>query len=362
MSQIYSFDSASLVSFFANSAKVFPTNAKGYAPVSIAGISEICDELVAEFEGDDDFALKLAAPVLAVEQLLNIATASDPAIEVDESSIMTVLVDQDMGVVAKVFGPGIFALDDTTVIRFGDNFIPVQVKGDRVKVGEVVGRLHFEKVEYKDGDFLKGSLYLKVSDDTTYAVPLVFPRDTTMSPIDIVDSLEAGAPLSDFLASAKGGGGKYVKLGDLEVGGEYEIAGIDGTGNPSWGQYRIELVDGRIVSLNSALKNAIEPAARENLEKVSRRYTGKVLKIYDKSPRKDGGWDVKARVINPQPLSLGAALESSQLPSTASPKALPPANKLEAMRARLKTKAAPAEEPVAVGSGIGGQDFDKIPF
>ncbi len=109
MSQIYSFDSASLVSFFANSAKVFPTNAKGYAPVSIAGISEICDELVAEFEGDDDFALKLAAPVLAVEQLLNIATASDPAIEVDESSIMTVLVDQDMGVVAKVFGPGIFA-------------------------------------------------------------------------------------------------------------------------------------------------------------------------------------------------------------------------------------------------------------
>jgi len=361
----FTFDNASLVPFFSDAAGLFTPDSKGYAGVGYQDIEAICENLVAEFE-DSGYVLRLAGPVLAIQQLLEAATSLDGAAAVDNSSVLTLFVEPETGEVTKVFGPALFANDGKVVIRFGKNFIPVTTQGDRVTVGDYTGRVDFESGESSEGVYLKGALSLKVShvdgEVSEFVIPAIFPRGTDLSPRDIKDSLESGSTLADFLQSAQGGG-KYVRLADLEVGAEYEIAGIDGSGNPAYGQYRIELVDGRIVSLNQALKVKVEGLASAGLEIASRHFAGKYLRILKKD-FKGGKNYVTAQVINLQPVAMGAARVAAELPA-ATPKQLPAAeapkpvsfaeNRLAAMRAKVQAKTPVAADPLT-------DKYDAIPF
>ena len=360
----YTFDNSTLVPFFANSAITFRPDAKGYASVGLGDIDDICTAMVQEFE-DEEFVTRLAGPVLAIEQLISIAAGNLETTdrELDTKAVLTLFIDPETGDVTKAFGPALFANDGKVVIRFGKNFIPVVTQGDRVTVGECVGRVHFESGESSEGVYLKGSLRLKSpavdGQDDVYIIPLIFARGTDITPGDIVDSLESGSALADFLQSAQGGG-KYAKLADLEIGEDFEIAGIDGSGNPAYGQYRIELVDGRIVSLNQELRVKVEGLASAGLEIATRHFAGKYLRILKKD-YKGGKNYVKAQIVNLQPVALGAARVAAELPA-AEPKQLPaaaakPTSFVQDRLSKLKAKV--ATTPVAAA---GQPNYDQIPF
>lgn len=268
--------------------------------------SEIYNSLVQSGSLPEAIVQNLAEPAATLSVL---ATMANPDGAIDETGLLTVKTDEE-GLVSRVYGPGLFS-DGAggIVLRIGKNILPATHKGTTVTVGELSGRLRFSVVQAGDEERLRVVLPLKhsVQPETVYECAVLLAAGIDCTQADIEDGLDAGEPLCAYLRPATGGGGKFIKLGDLDQG-DHAIAGVVESDKPEYGRFRFELADGRIVNLNTYLKTQVEglAAAGMSAEKLSGFYAGKKLRVLSKEIKGNRCF-VKCQIITDAPLQLGAA-------------------------------------------------------
>ncbi len=224
----------------------------------------------------------LAAPAMAI---VDLATAASAGRGYDATGLITLKTGLT-GDIERIYGPALFAAEDgrTTVIRIGKTILPVAQTDTTVSVGNLAGKLRLSTVTTPDGDRARVTAVLK-DDTNAFEVSVLLAAESDYSADDIEDGLASGEPLATYLRPLASGG-KFVKLGDLDPG-MYEIAGIVESSKPEYGRFRIELVNGKVVSPNTYLKTRIDSLANAGLgvEGISQFYAGKYLWIISKDTK-----------------------------------------------------------------------------
>lgn len=281
---VIKFDDASLTALLSFAGPLTPASPSSpYVSIGMGEFAKMIQSALAQ-DIPDSAVGNLAAPATGLVELVNAASGGRGGI--DDSALLTLKVDITGGV-DRVYGPALFAADDgrTTVIRIGKNIFPVAQTDTTVSVGHLSGRLRFSTASNGVDDRLRVNAVFKDSADQSYEVSVVLSEGNEYTQDDIEDGLASGEPLATYLRSV-GAGGKFVKLGDLDEG-MYQIAAIVDSAKPEYGRFKIELIDGKVVSLNQYLKTRIEGLANAGMDsaQLTGFYAGKYLWIISKETK-----------------------------------------------------------------------------
>lgn len=361
---VIKFDDSSLTAFLSFAGRFAPSSSGQYVSLGMAEFAAIIQKAMTQIPAE--VVGTLAAPATGLVDLVTAAAGGRGG--VDDSALLTLKVDATGGV-ERVYGPAMFAAEDgrTTVIRIGKNIYPVAQTDTTVSVGTLSGRLRFSTSSNGFEDRLRVNAIFKDADDQSFEVSVVLAEGSEYTQDEIEDGLSSGEPLATYLRPVVAGG-KFVKLGDLEPG-MYQIAAIVESAKPEFGRFKIELIDGKVVSLNQFLKTRIDGLANAGMDAagLTSYYAGKFLWIISKEVKGsksyvtcqicDGDGDT-APALNP------AATPKPGLPPapTAAKPALDP--RIASILARASggpANAAVSPKPTAADP-LTADKYDDIPF
>ena len=322
---------------------VGPFNRDAFVSISEEDFQKAVDKalevLPAEVVGN------LAVPVQAI---IDLATAASGDRGYDATGLLTLKTGL-AGDIERVYGPALFAAEDgrTTVIRIGKTILPVAQTDTTVSVGNLAGKLRLSTVTTQDGERARVTAVLKTGE-TAFEVAVLLAADSDYTVDDIEDGLSSGEPLATYLRPLAPGG-KFIKLGDLDPG-MYEIKAIVESSKPEYGRFRIELIDGKIVSPNTYLKTRIDSLANAGLgaDGISSFYAGKFLWIISKEIKGNKSY-VNCQITdsndNPAP-ALKPAAKASSLPTAAAAGKSPDTMAANIMARIKKAAASPVKDQV----------------
>lgn len=289
----------------------------------------------------------------AASSLSVLAALSMPSGEFDEANLITAKTDAN-GSISRVYGPALFADKEGGIcLRIGGNIAPATHEGDVVTVGSLSGRLRYAYVQMGDDSALRVTLPLKNADvpDVIYECAVIL-NDKDLNQAEIQDGLEAGEALGTYLRPLGSGGGKFIKLGDLDIGVDYTIAAVVESDYNGSTIYSLELDDGRVVSLNKDLKPMVcNMAVKSGLEAASKYFAGSKLRVLAKE-NKGGKWFCSAQIDTPfnfDPSALMPSKATATLPAGSKP------SKATARKGKGATVTTSATD-------VAGDKFAKNPF
>lgn len=358
---VIKFDDSSLTAFLGFAGQFTPESPSSpYVSLGMVEFAAIIETALTQIPAE--VVGTLAAPATG---LVDLVTAASAGRGYDETALLTLKTDVTGGV-ERVYGPAMFAAEDgrTTVIRIGKNVFPVAQTDTTVSVGTLSGRLRFSTSSNGVEDRLRVTAVFKDDQDQAYDVSVVLSADNAYTQDEIEDGLASGEPLATYLRPVVAGG-KFVKLGDLEVG-MYQIAAIVESAKPEFGRFKIELIDGKIVSLNQFLKTRIDGLANAGMDAagLTSYYAGKYLWIISKEVKGSKSY-VTCQICDGDgdtaPALTPAATPKPGLPPAA-PKSHPvtAADILSRFKASGGPKAAVSARPAAAPDPA--DNYDHIPF
>jgi hypothetical protein len=311
---------------------------------SIVGfLPELAEKEGYAYLGEEDFAqslenaLKLGFKESSLEKL---AKSSNDLIDFlravsapGEPKLNEVMAVQTRERVVTSYPPGLFAASDGSLILVvGGNMFPVTQDDSDFEAGPLSGELVTQEVKVagqatwtKIG--IKFEYNASESEVIYYTVFGVNNRDNKCPEQTVLDAVNNGESISQFLAEFGSGGGRFAKLRDLEIGshllaGTLFIPKPADPEKPHYSDLDLVLADGRQVSPNVALKRILTGHLDNfdgDYDELSRHINGACLVIASKKPSKNGV-TVTCDISWAEKLKGGYAPSSNVLPPVQQPK------------------------------------------
>lgn len=288
----FSFDQDSFRSLFAFAGDLSP----GYHDFGETKFDEMISEM--EAEGFPDEAIDSISET--ANGLIEFLQEAIPSGDRDLDKLMGVKVGVS-GAIERFYTPAVFRDGDDLVLQIGKNKTLLHQNGETVAVGELQGKIKLTGAKTEDGTeyCIIAIRFKNEAGDRFYVIRAINDPDNSYSESCLELALDNGESLAPYLRQIGSGGSSFVKLRDLDEDTDYPLSGVVEPPNLRYGRFELVLSDGRQVAPNRALHTQIEGFATafdDNIDKVSKFYNGRILRILAKEYR-GGKCFVTAKIV-----------------------------------------------------------------